>query len=123
MNHPRFRSAAQLVSAPALCLLCRFETFKNGLRNIIQINEQPGLSFWAAPNQFTDMTWDEFRSEFLGTQVPPNVPQNGGQFGGPGRKLQQAPSSVDWVAQGKVSPIKSQGGVSGLPAPSCENSF
>jgi len=57
-----------------------------------------------ALNKFADLTWEEFRSKFLGfaydaNRIPRNPIYNNGT----------APDSIDWRAKGAVTPVKNQG--------------
>jgi hypothetical protein len=90
------------------------------LKNIIDcnLNETDPL-WWAAPNEFSDLSWEEFKAGFLGADVTlaPSTGSGGGGSGQPrSRKLLQTPpSSYDWTARGKVTPIRNQNRV-GLAA-------
>lgn len=96
----------------------RFDQFRAGLEKIVAINEQ-NLGFYAAPNKYTDLNFGEFKAGYTGSEPPPGL-QPGGQLqyqpapddAARRRLLQSVPASVDWVKAGKVSPVKSQGGVS-----------
>lgn len=94
----------------------RYEQFKRGLRRIVDINADTQKKWWAAPNQYTDLTFEEFQQQYTGAVKPPEVTEapagSGGSGGGARRLLQDAPTVVDWVAKKKVTPIKSQGAVS-----------
>lgn len=54
-------------------------------------------------NQFTAFTQEEFESRYLGAQLPADFHPLVGDEG------IAVPNDVDWVSQGKVSPIKNQG--------------
>ena len=78
------------------------------LRNLVKINEHnanPSNTYTMGVNQFTDLTDAEFSSLYLTLQVPANkkvvdfsdvsVPSINGE--------------IDWIADGKVTPVKNQG--------------
>lgn len=78
---------------------------------MVDFNNQEGLTFWLAPNQWSALTYDEFASSALGEEGAGGSP--GPACGGPSgrRRLAQggAPATVDWKAENKVSPVKKQG--------------
>lgn len=100
----------------------RFAQYRRGLEAIVRINQRAGGSFWAAPNAFTDLTFEEFAASNLGAVVPPGVsPETPAPKQQRGRKLLDStaappppPKYVNWVEKGKVTPVKAQGGVSAM---------
>ena len=93
----------------------RFGRWQTTLQEIVDQNEK-GQGWWASPNQYTDLTWDEFAKVALGTdpkQAPPAQKARSATAPGARRLLQTAPLTVDWTPQ--VSPVKNQGGVSHMP--------
>jgi C1A family cysteine protease len=76
------------------------------LRNLIKIqehNSNPKNTYTVGVNQFTDMTQAEFEAIYLTLQVPKRSYKE--------VDVSSTPSNVeiDWVASGKVTPIKNQG--------------
>eukprot|EP00887_Chlorella_sp_A99_P004862 scaffold4.g4862.t1 len=97
----------------------RFATFKANLADIVAIN-QAKLPYWAAPNQFADQSFAEFKNTTLmrGQPFPTDTDIPAWPYArrrAAARKLQQytmyhddLPQVVDWVAAGKVTPVESQ---------------
>ncbi|GAB4818370.1 hypothetical protein N2152v2_005416 [Parachlorella kessleri] len=88
----------------------RFGHWQTALQEIVDQNEK-GQGWWASPNQYTDLTWDEFAKVALGTDpkhAPPAQKARSATAPGTRRLLQTAPTTVDWTPQ--VSPVKNQGG-------------
>lgn len=123
---PSFASAAQRQTA--------FQNFASNMIEIKRVNSDPTSPYWLAPNQYSGLSFSDFSQRFLmdtsvigdappsnqgGEEafVPPSArPTLGGgrkllSQGGGGRELlQTAPSKkVNWVAAGKVTPVKAQG--------------
>ena len=95
----------------------RFQQFKSNLRDIVDINTaSPTASWWAAPNQFTDLSFAEFSHRHLGIDAAQAKPAGHAVELKPptSRKLMQGypPTVVDWVAAGGTTPVKDQGSVS-----------
>ena len=100
----------------------RLAQFKATLQNVVHVNTENN-TWWAAPNEFSDLSFAEFSKRNLGTL--PNKPAAGAvEILRPTghRKLMslQAPYilALDWKAQNKTTPIKNQGSVSREPASS-----
>ena len=111
----------------------RYEQFRANLRDIVDFNERnPHATWWAAPNQFTDLSFDEFRHGHLGPQADPSDIQRLAEAAetwaihdlvettrSTRRLLQQPyatswpPEVVDWVAANMTTPVKEQGSVRG----------
>jgi C1A family cysteine protease len=88
----------------------RFEVFRDNFRNIIAHNQgasEYGQNFTMAVNQFTDLTPEEFKAQYIsGLQAKP--------LGSYGCKTftsdaSSAPSEWDWRSKDAVTPVKDQG--------------
>jgi len=86
----------------------RFAIFKRNLDKIKAHNKQ-GHSWTMGVNQFSDMTPDEFRKYTACVYGNSTAKSLGPKFQAPADWNKTAPSSVDWVSQGAVTPIKNQG--------------
>ncbi|XP_039127656.1 cysteine proteinase 2-like [Dioscorea cayenensis subsp. rotundata] len=82
----------------------RFGLFMDNL-NIIRSTNKKGLSYKLGINKFTDMSWEEFRSNKLGAAQNCSATLKGNH------KLTDAPipQTRDWRKEGIVSPVKDQG--------------
>ena len=77
----------------------------------------PNASWWAAPNQFTDLSLAEFSQRHLGIDpAQARLADHVEEVKPPAsrRRLSQGwpPTVTDWVAAGGTTPIKNQGSVS-----------
>lgn len=73
---------------------------------IINAHNAKGLSYQLGHNEFSDLTWEEFRSTHMSeifTNKPPKNMKRVHIRGG-----QPVPDEVDWVAKGAVTPVKNQ---------------
>nr|AAC49361.1 P21 [Petunia x hybrida] len=82
----------------------RFDIFLDNLEMINSHNDK-GLSYKLGVNEFSDLTWDEFRRDRLGAAQNCSATTKGNL------KLRDAvlPETKDWREAGIVSPVKNQG--------------
>jgi len=84
----------------------RFEIFRQNLVGILSHNADLSQNFTMGVNQFTDLTPDEFKAQYVGglkTEV--------GSYGCKSfsSSASGAPSSLDWRDKGAVTSVKDQG--------------
>lgn len=84
----------------------RFQIFQSNLRNIIIHNLDRTQNFTMGVNQFTDLTPQEFKDQYI-SGLKTEVGSYGCKsFSSGGSGL---PSSVDWRNKGVVNPVRDQG--------------
>jgi C1A family cysteine protease len=84
----------------------RFQIFRTNLRNIIIHNLDHSQNFTMGINQFTDLTPNEFKAQYVGgfkTTV------GGTSCGSFSSSASGAPSAIDWRNKGAVTSVKDQG--------------
>ncbi|PRW59039.1 ervatamin-B-like [Chlorella sorokiniana] len=83
----------------------RIAIFRQNLQGMVAFNQQPGITYWVAPNRWSALTYDEFASVALGEasgDEGTSSPAAGTNSTRGRRSLRQStPSKVDWTAQGK----------------------
>lgn len=84
----------------------RFQIFRENLRNIILHNLDHTQNFTMGINQFTDLTAQEFKDQFVGGLKAEVGSYGCGSFTS---SAAGAPSSIDWRSKGAVTSVKDQG--------------
>jgi len=87
-------------------MIHRQKIFAENLQKIEQHN-RAGASYKMGVNQFTDLTEEEFRSQFLGYRHVP-LPQTAAPAS-PVRRNKALPDSVDWRDKDVITAVKNQG--------------
>ena len=85
----------------------RFQVFRTNLRNIVIHNLDRSQNFTMGINQFTDLTPEEFKAQYINGGSKRNL----GSFGCKSfsSNAAGAPSSLDWTTKGVVNPVRDQG--------------
>jgi len=84
----------------------RFQIFRTNLRNIIIHNLDLTQNFTMGVNQFTDLTPQEFKDQYIGGLKTEVGSYGCKSFSSGGSGL---PSSIDWRNKGVVNPVRDQG--------------
>jgi C1A family cysteine protease len=84
----------------------RFQIFRTNLRNIILHNLDRTQNFTMGVNQFTDLTPQEFKDQYISGMKSPVGSYGCKSFTS---SASGAPSSIDWRQKGAVTSVKDQG--------------
>lgn len=89
------------------------EAFKANLQRMVEHNARSGITYWMAPTQWSDLTYDAFAAVALGLRDDGDRRRLlGGRRMQAGASAQRrrlaAPDKVDWLEAGKVTPVKHQ---------------
>lgn len=84
----------------------RFAIFRNNFINILEHNSDLSQNFTMGINQFTDLTPEEFKAQYIGG-LKTEVGSYGCKSFSSGAS--GAPSSIDWRSKGAVTSVKDQG--------------
>ncbi|MBA0624897.1 hypothetical protein Godav_010171, partial [Gossypium davidsonii] len=86
----------------------RLNIFKENLEYIESFNNGGNRSFKLSPNQFADMTQDEFIAAHTGYKMQGN-PTLSESTSFMYENVSDVPTNLDWRAQDAVTPVKFQG--------------
>jgi C1A family cysteine protease len=86
----------------------RFDIFRNNLIHILAHNADVTQNFTMGINQFTDLTPEEFKKQYVSSYSSSSLV---GSYGCKAfsSTASNAPNSVDWISKGKVNPVRDQG--------------
>lgn len=90
--------------------------FKDNLKTVIRANMDPqnNGSYWLAPNQFADLSFDAFAKKYLMPEVDTGAGAKSGRKllapgGGGGGGAAKPTGNKDFTASGLVTPVRNQG--------------
>jgi C1A family cysteine protease len=85
----------------------RFEIFKENVKHIFDHNSDKLQNYTLGINQFSDLTSNEFTEKYIGAYS--NLEKSVCMQFVNKETLSNLPKSVDWTANGAVTPVKDQG--------------
>merc|ERR1711973_847985 len=86
----------------------RFQVFAENLKNIATHNNA-GHSYTLGINQFSDLTQEEFKGQYLGGYKALSNPSTSESKAFVKKAIKDLPESVDWRDMGAVTDVKNQG--------------
>merc|ERR1711973_730028 len=86
----------------------RFQVFAENLKNIATHNNA-GHSYTLGINQFSDLTQEEFKGQYLGGYKALSNPSTSESKAFVKKAIKDLPESVDWRDMGAVTKVKNQG--------------
>merc|ERR1712002_13490 len=86
----------------------RFKVFTDNLEKINKHNKA-GHSYKLGINEFSDLTEEEFKSQFLGGYKPLHNPAESSLLFSERKPIKDLPASVDWREKNAVTEVKNQG--------------
>nr|AAY53767.1 cysteine protease [Saprolegnia parasitica] len=89
----------------------RFEVFILNDQRIEAHNKDASSSFTMGHNEYSHLTFDEFKKLRTGLRVSPSYIQSRAKYAlmAPAVNMTDVPNEMDWVEQGGVTPVKNQG--------------
>jgi len=96
--------------------LIRLSIFEKNVYNMIQHNTKSGSTYKQGINAFSDLTDEEFKSQYLGGYKPmptPTIASASPVYLSKTRDVKELPASVDWRKNGTTTDVKGPQGICG----------